>query len=77
MALETVEEIVSAGVAAQASIDKHLALAYKAAKRLLPRKLSPTLGPDRVPLQLSPAISRPSIRLRPQRPSRPAPTLGP
>lgn len=34
MALETVEDIVSAGVAAQASIDKHLALAYKAAKRL-------------------------------------------
>lgn len=34
MALETLEEIVTAGVTAQASIDKHLALAYKAAEKL-------------------------------------------
>jgi hypothetical protein len=32
--LETIEDIVTAGVAAQASIDKYLTLAYKAAKRL-------------------------------------------
>lgn len=35
MALETIEDIVSAGVAAQASIDKHLTLAYKAAAKLV------------------------------------------
>lgn len=34
MALETVEDIVNAGVAAQASIDKHLTLAYKQAQKL-------------------------------------------
>lgn len=34
MALETVSEIVEAGVAAQALIDKHLAAAYKAAEKL-------------------------------------------
>jgi hypothetical protein len=32
--LETIEDIVSAGVAAQAAIDKHLTLAYKAAAKL-------------------------------------------
>ena len=35
MALETVEDIVSAGVAAQVSIDRHLTLAYKAAAKLV------------------------------------------
>lgn len=34
MAYETVEDVVSAGVTAQASIDKHLARAYAAAERL-------------------------------------------
>ncbi len=34
MALDTIEDVVTAGVAAQASIDKHLAIAYKAAAKL-------------------------------------------
>ena len=34
MALATIAEIVEAGVVAQASIDKHLALAYEAAAKL-------------------------------------------
>lgn len=34
MALETISEIVEAGVAAQALIDKHLTAAYKAAAKL-------------------------------------------
>lgn len=33
--LETIEDVVNAGVAAQALIDKHLAAAYKAAGRLV------------------------------------------
>jgi len=35
MTLTTIDEIVAAGVAAQASIDKHLARAYAAAGRLV------------------------------------------
>ena len=35
MPLTTPEEIVSAGVAAQASIDRHLTIAYKAAAKLV------------------------------------------
>jgi hypothetical protein len=34
MPLDTVEDVVTAGVAAQASIDKHLARAYAAAEKL-------------------------------------------
>lgn len=34
MALDTVEEIVSAGISAQALVDKHLAAAYRAAEKL-------------------------------------------
>lgn len=35
MALETIEDIVSAGIVAQASVDKYLTLAYKAAGKLV------------------------------------------
>lgn len=93
MALETVEDIVSAGVAAQVSIDRHLTLAYKAAAKLVrvtergveegmvqgiaARKSSPMLGLDRAPSQRLPAISPNCILHRPQRALRPAPILGP